>query len=388
MRIIKQDGNWESLFGIERGYLVQPTQQNLVSKACQVNSKKPDVFESTCQCPSCACINENSARYCEECGTALHQPAHCPNCSAIARPHADICEVCGEWLLNGQCMFCYAPVDVGETFCGECGNPAAGIICQKCGKLSHFDFCSTCNIPLSYQAKVMVLATADDPALLELAALFEGLADAGKSTDTDTIVPISSEHVESTPKQSQAASFASEEALRLKEYRESQQKSKQEHQWTQPQQQKSLFSCDQKERISQLDNEVFEEEERRRIEEERRQEEERRRLEEIERKLREEEERKRLEEERCRQEEERKREHERRLQQQLSNAMSKLSGKTFSSNQEARRFFMSFIAGLPEELAKKITNRGMGWRCNAYGAVHDSPSGCADPSRGGVWLVR
>lgn len=355
----------------------------------QSNKAQALTSETTAEsvCPSCACKNDSSANFCEECGTALHQPAHCPNCKAIARPHADICEVCGEWLLKGQCMFCYAPVDDGETFCGECGNPAAGITCQKCGKLSHFDFCSTCNIPLSYQAKAMVLAAADDPALLELAALFEGLADAGKLTDS--IVPISSEHVvESTPKQSQAASVASEEALRLKAYRESQQKLKQEHPLAQPLQPKSLFSSDQKERIRQLDNEVFQEEERRRIEEERRQEEERRRLEEIERKRREEEERKRLEEERRRQEDERKREHERRLQQQLSDAMSKFSGKTFSSNQEARRFFMSIIAGLPEEIAKKITNHGMGWRCNAYGAVHDSPSGCADPSRGGVWLIR
>lgn len=349
--------------------------------------KGTELALSSTQCPSCSFCNESGAQFCEECGTAMHQPAHCPNCRAIARPHADICEVCGEWLLKGQCMFCYAPVDEGEIFCGECGNPAAGITCQKCGKLSHFDFCSTCNIPLSYQAKAMVLAAADDPALLELAALFEGLADAGKPSAT--IVPISSEHVvEATPKHSQAINFASEEALRLKAYRESQQKSKQEHPRVQPPQPKSLFSSDQKERISQLDNEVFEEEERRRIEEERRQEEERRRLEEIERIRREEEERKRQEEERRRQEEERKREHERRLQQQLSDAMSKFSGKTFSSNQEARRFFMSIIAGLPEEIAKKITNHGMGWRCNAYGAVHDSPSGCADPSRGGVWMIR
>ena len=357
-----------------------------VYRDSQVSSKNTETAKSA-QCPSCSYSNESGAQFCEECGTALHQPAHCPNCGALARPRADICEVCGEWILKGQCMFCYAPVDEGETFCGECGNPVSGIVCPKCSKLSHFDFCSTCNIPLSYQAKAMVLASADDPAFLELAALFEGLADAAETVDS--IVPDSFEPIiEAAPKQSQSINFAAEEALRLKAYRESQKQSKQEHVCVQPSQPKSLFSNEQKDRISQLDNEVFQEEERRRIEEERRQEEERRRLEEIERKRLEEEERNRLEEDRCRQEEERKREHERRLQQQLSDAMSKFSGKTFSSNQEARRFFMSIIAGLPEEIAKKITNHGMRWRCNAYGAVHDSPSGCADPSRGGVWMIR
>lgn len=360
--------------------MMEQAQSKSNSQSSVSLQKGPEPAESSTKCPSCSFCNESGALFCEECGTALHQPAHCPNCGALARLHADICEICGEWLLKGQCMFCYAPVDESETFCGECGNPAEGITCQKCGKLSHFDFCSTCNIPLSHQAKAMVIATADDPAFLEIAALFEGLADIG-ITDDSSVPEYFGPVIESVPKPVQPVNFASEEALRLKVYRESQQKSKQEHPRVQPSQPKSLFSSDQKERISQLDGEVFQEEERRRIEEERRQEEERLRLEEIERRRREEEERKRLEEER-------KRVHEQRLQQQLNDALNKFRGKTFSSNQEARRFFMSIIAGLPEELAKKITNRGMGWRCNAYDCVHDSPENCADPSRGGVWLVR
>jgi hypothetical protein len=68
--------------------------------------------------------------------------------------------------------------------------------------------------------------------------------------------------------------------------------------------------------------------------------------------------------------------------------MRSLSGKTFSSHQDARRFFMNLIAGLPEEVARKITDRGMSWRCNAYNSVHNSPGECADPSAGGVWLLR
>lgn len=314
-------------------------------------------------CPSCSCVNDSSALFCEACGSALKQPAKCPKCGVTARPNADICEVCGVWLLKGQCRFCYAHVDQDQSFCGECGNPPEGIACPRCGKLSIFDFCKSCNIPLSIQAKEMAKEAAQDPTFKEIASLFEQL------TSVETSLPVTTNKTDPIKRNhATGANILDDQALKLKAYRESQFRSTVEQKPKSTP--KALFSGNQKESISQLADEVAQEEERRRIEEEKRRQEE-------ERKRREEEERRRQEAER-----------QRRLQEQLADAMRSLSGKSFSSHQEARRFFMNLIAGLPEEVARKITDRGMGWRCNAYDCVHNSPGDCANPSAGGVWLLR
>lgn len=79
-------------------------------------------------------------------------PAFCPQCGHPTRKEADICENCGFWLLDGLCKFCYTPLEKGAAYCHECGNPVDGIPCPQCGRLSIFDFCPHCNIPLSQQA--------------------------------------------------------------------------------------------------------------------------------------------------------------------------------------------------------------------------------------------
>jgi hypothetical protein len=57
--------------------------------------------------------------------------------------------------------------------------------------------------------------------------------------------------------------------------------------------------------------------------------------------------------------------------------------KTFSSNQEARKFFGALKILLPQIIRKQVPT---GWTCNAYSCTHlDGPQGCADPSQGGVW---
>lgn len=76
----------------------------------------------------------------------------CPNCGCGVSQTADICENCSEWLLKGKCCFCYGDVEEGQRFCGECGNPPNGIVCKGCGKLSIFDYCSHCTVPLTEQA--------------------------------------------------------------------------------------------------------------------------------------------------------------------------------------------------------------------------------------------
>ncbi len=109
------------------------------------------------ECPNCHFINETEAKFCAECGYDLSTGEKCPKCGAkIVSPYADICEVCGEWLLEGKCKFCYADLEEGATYCAECGNPVAGIICPQCGRLSYFDFCKFCNTPLTHIAYKMI----------------------------------------------------------------------------------------------------------------------------------------------------------------------------------------------------------------------------------------
>lgn len=109
------------------------------------------------ECPNCHVINELEAKYCAECGHNFEGVKSCPKCGArVISPNADICEVCGEWLLEGQCKFCYAELEEGATFCPECGNPVSGIVCPTCGQLSYFDFCKFCNTPLTGGAQQMV----------------------------------------------------------------------------------------------------------------------------------------------------------------------------------------------------------------------------------------
>jgi hypothetical protein len=76
----------------------------------------------------------------------------CTNCGWGVSSTADICENCGEWQLPGKCNFCYAEIEEGQKFCGECGNPPTGIYCPSCGTLSHFDFCPKCNAGLTKQS--------------------------------------------------------------------------------------------------------------------------------------------------------------------------------------------------------------------------------------------
>jgi len=60
--------------------------------------------------------------------------------------------------------------------------------------------------------------------------------------------------------------------------------------------------------------------------------------------------------------------------------------KTFSTNQEARKYFGALKILLPQIVQKRVP---LGWTCNAYGCTHSSgPQECADPSQGGTWTYK
>ena len=127
---------------------------------------------------------------------------------------------------------------------------------------------------------------------------------------------------------------------------------------------KALFSAEQQEQIGMLGAQILAEEERRRLEAER---------------LRSEAERRRKEEE----------ERRKKLREQVEKVLREMSAKTFSSNQAARRYYMSIISAFPEGVRQHLScSDSLRWRCNFANCEHSDPGECADPSKGGVWLIR
>ncbi len=63
--------------------------------------------------------------------------------------------------------------------------------------------------------------------------------------------------------------------------------------------------------------------------------------------------------------------------EKLEAELNKMSTKTFSDNQKARRYFNT-------HRPKNVR----GWLCNAYGTLHSTgPEQCGDPSQGGHWVI-
>ena len=238
------------------------------------------------ECPNCSAVNELEAKFCAECGYNFEGVKNCPKCGAkIISPNADICEVCGKWLLEGKCKFCYADIEEGATYCAECGNSVAGIVCPQCGKLSYFDFCKLCNIPLTVEAKKMVEKVKNTPSKED--EKFSSNQEARRYFMAQKYLMIN-EQIEIVQGDKKS------ELLMMKAYIEKVEKGKKKKTYT------PLFSEKQKESIKSIEKivdkeiERQEEERKRQEEERRRQEEERRRQEEERRRREEEEERKRL----------------------------------------------------------------------------------------------
>jgi uncharacterized OB-fold protein len=223
------------------------------------------------ECPNCHSINEADAQFCAECGYDLSGKGKCPKCGAKILPNADICEVCGAWLLEGKCKFCGADLEEGAKYCAECGNPAAGIVCPNCGKLSYFDFCKYCNTPLTVTAQKMIERVKKSPN--EQIEKFSSNQEARAYFMAQKYLMIGQEvNVEKRDEK--------DELLKLKEYLEKVEKKEKEKKTYTP-----LFSEKQRESIlstgKSAEVEIERQEEERRKEEERkRQEEERRRKEE------------------------------------------------------------------------------------------------------------
>jgi hypothetical protein len=243
----------------------------------------------------------------------------CQNCGWGCSINADICENCGDWQLKGKCNFCYTDVEEGQKFCSECGNPPEGIICDSCGKLSHFDFCQQCNIALTEQANETIEMITNSVEFQNLITI----------NDKETFNP------DENAKQSDI------ELEKLRNYfsKFSEQNPKK----------KNVFSI--------KDNPNQNIEENLKTIEQSKQNIKTKELEIL---------------------------FDKQKEFQAMKLLEDIRNKTFSSNQESRKFFGALKILLPIVIQKRTP---IGWKCNAYDCVHEGgPQECADPSSGGSWL--
>ena len=84
---------------------------------------QPQPAQSTKACPSCGAQNNESAKFCAECGTRFAVNV-CPSCGAQTKSGAKFCAECGTKLNQGKvfCSECGEENAPGTKFCSNCGN--------------------------------------------------------------------------------------------------------------------------------------------------------------------------------------------------------------------------------------------------------------------------
>jgi len=326
-----------------------------ISAKNNVKTQKKSSEQKAVLCPNCNASVPEEADFCPECGFNLKAPIFCPNCGAETTPDADICQACGAWLLDGQCVFCYANLDPSAAFCAECGNPKEGIKCPDCGNLSIFDFCTKCGKPLTEGAALALELAKNDPDARKLLdSVQETVAIEAELAELDALInssPPPGSFLDNIPPDDVPA----------------------------PPIKKSLFSDSQLSAIMKTaeDREaavVRQAEAARRADEFQRKQEEVKKREQaiaadkaaaVARKEAEER-RRNLELQRAK------------AKADAEDALKQLQNKTFLNQQEARRFHNAMkTLGIPPDA----------WLCNAYGTYHtDGPNGCANPGGGGRWV--
>lgn len=100
----------------------------------------------------------------------------CPNCHAKVKKNYEFCPNCGKKLVD-YCTFCGASMGRNDTVCEECGMPAEGVTCPKCGTINVRSFCRQCDEPLNKAALRALEKAKQDPKVQKAAALMDKAAE-------------------------------------------------------------------------------------------------------------------------------------------------------------------------------------------------------------------
>jgi hypothetical protein len=260
----------------------------------------------------------------------------CPNCHSINETGARFCAECGyDFSGSRKCPKCGAKVSTNADICEVCGEwllegickfcyadlEEGAIYCPECGNPVAGIVCPKCG-KLSYFDFCKHCNT-------PLTAIAKKMLEDIKNDPQEQEFLHLFESV--VPQETEEISTEKEELRRMKEYIEKVEQSEKKKKTYRP-----LFSEKQKESIKTLGKAADEEV-------------------------------KRQEEERKKQEEEK---------QKLQALLYQMRNKTFSTNQDARRYYSAH---------KPIYT--LGWCCNFTGTIHPCPEDCAEPWHGGYWVV-
>lgn len=137
----------------------------------QQSKKKTEAKAATSyKCPNCGTAHGANDKFCPECGMGLGGGT-CTRCGAATQPDWEICPECGGNLSAGLCSFCGGTMTHGDAFCPECGNPRTGIVCGNCQTLNFRNFCRKCNSPLNEAAQEALALARNDPKVLKAVAI-------------------------------------------------------------------------------------------------------------------------------------------------------------------------------------------------------------------------
>ncbi len=143
----------------------------------QVETMRQQVQQSAgVACSHCGTLNDAEAQYCMSCGSPLHG-IKCPSCGSEIDADSDFCEVCRHYIRRDVCSFCGAPFSDSDGYCPECGSPRGGIVCPNCHSLNDFSFCKQCGLPLTEEARQLLVKVKESPEYRELASLAHEYSD-------------------------------------------------------------------------------------------------------------------------------------------------------------------------------------------------------------------
>lgn len=151
----------------------QVKQQQKLKQECKQQIKNDRATSH--QCANCGESHTSADTYCPECGMLLNAKV-CFRCGAITEADWEICPQCGQNLQAEFCSFCGTTTNNKEAFCPECGNSKTGITCPACKTLNFRSFCRNCNHPLNASAHEVLRQIREKPELKKALAIAEELA--------------------------------------------------------------------------------------------------------------------------------------------------------------------------------------------------------------------
>ena len=285
------------------------------------------IKETSYQCPNCGVAYTLADKFCSECGMELKTNA-CIRCGASTEAKWEICPHCGQNLHAERCSFCGAETNQHDAFCLECGNPKRGITCPVCQTLNFRNFCRKCNHPLNALAQEVLQQVKQKPELKKALAIAEELA-----VLEDFLLSLSGEETVSE----EAATLSEENSALVNQYKEllalfrgeanSERTEAPESPVAGPRPRKtfSLNISGKEEALAQYNAKL----------------------------------------------------------QEMKTTLDALIPDPGMTPQMQRDYYTAVKIEVITKTKVKV-----GWKCNAYGCVHEKPNDCAEPFQGGTWIFR